>query len=293
MAKLPPTNHKESESIRFVSHPWFFEPDALERIDKLKPGSSRVNPSHDQPDPPVARCSPIGQLCAEPVLSRDEERYLFLRMNFEKYSAGRSKGKQRAGHLSEATIFRNRILVANFRLVVSIASRFVLLPFRTEELISEGVVPLMRGVDLFDVSRGWTFGTYATHVLRNHYRRMGKRLSRKHRLEAAFDETRMAEQPDEGVSEAQQKELARRSHFLVQQFLAELPAIDQVILRTRFGFDDFASPKLRSFAEVGQVVGLSKERVRVRTHQALEHLRETAQTHHWDFPEVDTIPLHA
>lgn len=293
MADLPLATDKQPKTIQFVSHPWFSRPDAEAQIERLKPESLHAGRSEGSAHNPGVRRSPIGQLCEEPVLSRQEERYLFLRMNFEKHSANQTAGEERAEHLSEAATLRNRIMVANFRLLVSIASQFVLPPLRTEELISEGVVPLMRAVDLFDVSRGWAFGTYATHVLRNHFRRMGKRLSRSNRLTAAFDETRMTELPDDGSSEQSQHELARQSNFLVQQFLAELPAIDQMILRARFGFDDPASSKLRSYAEVGKVVGLSKERVRVRTHQALEQLRETAQLNQWEFPEVDMFQLHA
>ncbi|MCA9070088.1 MAG: sigma-70 family RNA polymerase sigma factor [Planctomycetaceae bacterium] len=293
MTNLSPPKHHRCEPIRFVSHPLFSRPDAREQIENLRPESITAIPFCDEEESPNCRRSPIGQRCEERVLTRKEERYLFLRMNFEKFSANESQGERRAMYLAEARILRNRIVVSNFRLLVSIASQFALPPLRTEELISEGVIPLMRAVDLFDVSRGWAFGTYATHVLRNHFRRMGKRLSRKSRLEASFDDSQMVELPDEGVSEDRQQELTRQSQFLVQQCLAELPAVDQRILRTRFGFDDPASSKVRSYAEVGKVVGLSKERVRVRTHQALEHLRETAQSHHWEFPEVDLLQLHA
>lgn len=79
---------------------------------------------------------------------------------------------------------------------------------------------------------------------------------------------------------------------LAEECLALLPQVDQTILRARFGFDDPAF-RLKSYAEVGEVVGLSKERVRVRAHRALEQLRETAQERRWEFPELETLNLRA
>ncbi len=214
-------------------------------------------------------------------------------MNYEKFAAAGARGKQRERHLAQATRFRNRILMGNFRLLVSTASQFATPAVRTEELVSEGVVPLLNAVELFDVSRGWAFGTYATHALRNHFRRSGQRRQRKQRFAASRGDLLLAELPDEGTSAEKQIDLARRNVCVARQCLAELPATDQMILRTRFGFDDPASPRLRSYAEVGQVVGLSKERVRVRAHRALELLREIVQQRKWEFPELEAVNLRA
>ncbi len=265
-------------SIQYVSHPIFSQPDAREQLDQLQPDAC-------EDSSPVSQ-SAMETLCASPVFSRKAEHYWFLKMNHEKYRASLVAGKTRESHLAEALAIRNRIVRANLRLVVSIASRFATPSVNCDELISEGVLPLMRAVELFDVSRGWAFGTYATHVLQNHYRRAGKRRQRRNQMMGALKESQLAELPDEGVPVSRQQELAGRHARMVKRFLAELPQTDQIILRTRFGFDDPATPKLKSYSEVGQVVGLSKERVRVRTHRALEQLRETAEENRWEFPEL-------
>ena len=274
--------------IRYVSHSLFSRSDALEQIECLKPESAPRRSDESE-----HRLSPIGKLCEEPILSKGEERYLFLRMNFAKFQANNSKGLNREKRLCEATAFRDRILAANLRLLVSVASQFATTQVRTEELVSEGVLPLMRAVELFDVSRGWAFGTYATHVLRNHFKRIGERRQRKNRFAFALGESRLEELPDAGVPPEQQLELAARHQRLVQICLAELPETDQRILRSRFGFDDPSSPRMRSYAEVGEVVGLSKERVRVRAHRALEFLQETARERSWEFPDLDSFGLGA
>lgn len=274
--------------IRFVSHPLFSQSDALEQIERLKPPPIGADERAEVSSPQE---TPIGRLCRERVLSRREERYLFLRMNFEKFEANRSQDHRRAKHLAEARASRDRILATNFRLLVSVAGQFASPQLGTDDLVSEGVLPLMRAVELFDVSRGWAFGTYATHALKNHYRRTGGQRQRKNRLKAAFQESQMAELFDDAVPPARQEELAARHQHLVRRCLAELPATDQEILKTRFGFDDPAAPKLRSFAEVGKAVGLSKERARVRAHRALQQLRETAQNRRWEYPELDVFEL--
>jgi RNA polymerase primary sigma factor len=281
-------DREKSDRIRFVSHPWFDLPDALERIENLKPQekADEIIPEG------IAGSSAIGRLCEQPVLSREEERYLFLRMNYEKFAAENGRGKQRTEHLSRATGFRNRLLMGNLRLLVSIAGQFASGALRTEDLVSEGIVPLLNAIELFDVFRGWAFGTYATHVLRNHFRRSGERRQRKDRQRARLNGAQLAEVPDEAIPVDCQEELARRNNDLAETCLAELSAVDQMILRMRFGFDDPAS-RLRSFAEVGEAVGLSKERVRVRTHRALEQLRETAQNRRWEYPELDALNLPA
>ena len=74
-------------------------------------------------------------------------------------------------HLQEARRIRNHIVEANLRLLVAIAKKYAdsLTPF--DDLLSEGHLPLMRAVELFDVSRGFRFSTYATHSIRNHFNR--------------------------------------------------------------------------------------------------------------------------
>ncbi len=277
--------------IRFVSHPLFFHPEALVEIERLRPADCE----EDWKVPPnrgAASSTPIGKLCEQPVLSRGLERYLFLRMNYEKFAALKHRVAEQESHLAEAARIRNRILTANLRLLASIAGRFATPTMKAEDWISEGVLPLMRAIELFDISRGWAFGTYATHVLRNHFRRMGKNRLRKNQLAGSFSGEQITELAEAGIPASRQEELADRQQRLVKRCLAELSATDQIILRTRFGFDDPASPKLRSYAEVGRALGLSKERVRVRAHQALEQLRKTAQARRWEFPELEYFQLH-
>src|SRR5690606_23294839 len=138
---------------------------------------------------------------------------------------------KRTMHLSQATAVRNRILMGNLRLLVSIAGQFASPAVRTEDLVSEGVVPLLNAIELFDVSRGWAFGTYATHVLRNHFRRAGQRRQKRSRFSGRLNETQLAQLPDEGIPAEKQEELFARHNVLAECCLAELSSTDQIILR--------------------------------------------------------------
>ncbi|HSF29290.1 MAG TPA: sigma-70 family RNA polymerase sigma factor [Candidatus Tectomicrobia bacterium] len=59
----------------------------------------------------------------------------------------------------------------------------------------------------------------------------------------------------------------------IEALLSQLPPREQPILRLRFGFDN----KPKTLEEIGQMLGLTRERIRQIEKQAKEHLRVKAK----------------
>ncbi len=230
----------------------------------------------------------LARLYEVPLLSQEEETYLFRKMNYLKFRADRLRRRLNPrtanaaqvekieGLQAEALEVRNRIVEANLRLVFSIVKRYAAVGSAAfDEFMGEGHVTLMRAVEKFDFSRGVKFSTYATWAIVNGCNAFLKKQGNFQRqqsfqgvegVEDAITDHRVT------IGEEQSVQALRQA---VGELLLGLNTRERAIIEARFGFDLHAATTLKA---IGEDLGISKERVRQLQQRALEKLRELAET---------------
>ncbi len=215
----------------------------------------------------------LARLCQHDLLSIDEERRLFGRLKILKAKGLRYRRSADDKVASkEAVAIRNRIVESNLRLVVSLARHYAAPERSLEELVSEASLPLIRCVESFDSRRGTRFSTYATRALTNFFARL-RRQDYRRRTRFPFGDDRVSVTWTEGRSIGSDSLIqAEECHRLAKQ-LARLSSRERALVTDRFGLTGDRRPL--TFRELGARHGLSKERVRVITCEAIARLRES------------------
>lgn len=272
--------------IEFIPSDEFQSPDAWEEfVEQPIPDSS----SRRRRTPPGGIPSYFAHLYETPLLTPEQEVYLFRKYNFLKYVASglldslhptRPSVRKRdkiCQLLEMAEDVRSLIIRANLRLVVSIARRFVDVNNTFDDLVSEGNISLMYSVDKFNYSKGFRFSTYATHAIqRGYFRSTAKRQKENSRfILGAEAEQFVQEQNEEDVDWSQQHSQAV-FRALVKCMDAVLDERERMILMARFGLDnDKAESQTLKQLAVG--LGICKERVRQLQNRAIDKLQSKAK----------------
>lgn len=238
----------------------------------------------------------LASLCEDRLLAADQERQLFQRMNYLRFRACRilegltpdavsQWDLERArGLLRAANWYRDVIVRANVRLVISIVKKFVNPQCGFDDLLSDGIMALIRSVDKFDYQLGFRFSTYATQVVRrNSYRFVMDRQDERLKVCNSLSEQGLDVAEDQGGSTmSEQRWNTLRGQLRV--YMNMLDKRERLIIRARFSLGSHR--RVQTLQRLADRLGISKERVRQLEKRALEKMQDMAIQDPPDVAEV-------
>jgi RNA polymerase primary sigma factor len=279
----------------------------------------------------------LSQVGLVPLLTRSEEVELAKRIErgrvcrdeLARDAVSEKKRKELETYIEDGMAAREHLIMANSRLVISVAKKYNNRGVPLLDLIQEGHVGLMRAVKKFDYRRGHKFSTYATWWIRQAITRliadhgrtirvpvhMGDRINRmlrsRHQLtqelgrepnevelaahldttpKSVEDMLRVAQRPislekptdydsDSVMADFIKDEESPAPEELTQQELLEervrelletLPPREALVIRLRYGLP---TGEVHTLKQIGEKLGITRERVRQIENQALRRLR--------------------
>ena len=229
-----------------------------------------------------------------PVLNREQEVELFRRYNYLKFLAcqirtgmkpARVSGtrlSQIESYLTETEDIKRRIIEANLRLVISVARKHTTSGANLPDLVSEGNISLMRAVEKFDYNRGFRFATFASWIIAKDFAR--KIPAQTGRLDKATKASLADIQRDLRAEDAADFAAMERAHQSLTQVIKDnLTEREQYIILNRFGLIGPPIKKqTKTLKQVGEELGLSKERIRQVELIALQKLRQSLSSEEFE-----------
>lgn len=220
------------------------------------------------------------------LLTREEEGLLFRRMNYLKFKAKQlrdnlASSQERVGDMNEierllekSLAIKNVLIRSNLRLVVSVAGKHRRQAAGFFEMISDGNMTLIRAIEKFDYSRGTKFSTYATWaIMRSYARSIPAEGTQLQRFRTGTEVVLTGEEDIRPAASADEK-LAANQYETLGSILGQLNEREQEAISLRFALHGLSRPM--TLEQIGDRLGVSKERTRQIINTGLEKLRQIA-----------------
>lgn len=275
-----------TEPADYVDHPEFDQPDVEQKLF----GSSRL---HEGATRFVETCDPLSGAVDSgervPTLTFDQEQHLFKRFNYarkqvtailrahagKRLSASATRRLLAWGHRTLTA--RSVIVRLNMPLVLAMAKRTRLSSIDFNELVSEGNMALLRSVEKFDSARGYKFSTYSCRAILKSFSRVAMRASRyRGKFPAEFDPSMERSDFVERQRDGLVADCVDELKEILLRNLAGLSDVEKTVISERFALGEptFSGPMgPKTLEQVGQMIGVTKERVRQIQNNALKKMR--------------------
>jgi len=165
-------------------------------------------------------------------------------------------------------VIREYLVERNLGLVHLMIKRYRSIELDEDDLLSDGMYGLARAVEKFNPWRGYRFSTYACNVIARALMRRAKMSSGHHRRFPVQQDASF-ERPSPPADTDMELRVERLQNALHRN-LGELTELESMVLSRRFPDQGPRS----TYEQIGEGIGLSKERVRQIQNVALGKLRE-------------------
>ena len=248
--------------------------------------SATLRSAEERTHAPADLPAHLRRMCESDLLTPQQESALFREMNFLKFQAHSLRSQLDPEQvdadlvasieslLARAQTIRDHLIKANVRLAMSIVKKFVTPQQSFDEMLSDGICTLMQAVEKFDYDRGFRFSTYAYRAIARHAYHSNT-AARKEEARFTRDAEQWAfEQEDECSSSSMSDQVWSNLRDLTTSMLEQLDRRERFIIRSRYALG--AHRKVRTFQDLADKLGVSKERVRQLEQRAVSKLRTMA-----------------
>jgi len=274
----------------FIDSPAFYEDDAEPKIYDEAPEIPKPDTSwyHPVMDDLSGRTRSI-KTAQQVILTGAQEKVLFHQFNYARYRVWKLQqhvwgtptkkadlvtARDVLRWFRRSALVREQIANTNLALVLAMPKRTRMSEVDFADLVSEGNMALLRAVDKFDAGRGYKFSTYACRAILKAFSRQGMKLSKyRQRFPTDFDPKLEKSNFLETKRAGFEKDAAEEVKRIVLSNRADLTDVERTVIEHRFGLESGELDKPMTLEQVGQIIGVTKERVRQIQNKAMEKIR--------------------